>query len=1113
MRTYIQSQDCTSSLHEFLDKYHFQTLNYAEVCKRLALDSLFVLPQELNGEDEDEIAAYWDETFPEIFYHHGDLEIEGDLPSCFNQFSTIVIHGNLKIAGWMHCFYYVSGDSQFDCLRLKNFQHTKGREEALILAELYGDNHETLEEFDPRTLTTPLLFSWCADLDCVELVGGTTIFAIFDEYYLNSYLGKLRPNQTLLFWQDYAYALKPDYYYSIGDPSHDGAYWKAEEIAQAIKAGDEIFVEPFQPHAINHYRKGRYLLEIGDDKAAFQHFHRATELWPAYYFAQFEAGSCLERVNAFAQAIPYFQAAYQLLPTKLEYRYLESLIRAGFCSLNLQHYQQAINFANQVLTHDPDDVDALYIKAEVAWSQGDPHLAIELLQQAINVHANYDNHWLLGLIYFERDDKPQAQHHWKLSKNFNVDAPQYENANHPNFFSKPPCKVDWQDFTEIHEAERDATYWHNYLEQRRYLLQQGQHHHLYEVPKLYLTVDVLNTCLNTKNDLGDYPVSGSVISCFSSELLTRDHIYLALKRKAAAKQTDIPEHLLEADMLMLIPNLNLDLVPAHLKTYQLSLRMVEKYFAHLSKVPEAHKDKAMYLACLTGGILKSGKTDFIPAEYLTEAALLKAIAQNFATLNAIPANRFNQTVFDFAASLYHDRNEWHDLVSQHNQEHWRITRPEIRFHINDFQQVWLCFWDQDWVVSVYKNSVETKSLELLAIPEAYINYELASLVVAKSAYEFSSIPLHLRDAGLCELACTQEKGNALEHVPVHLRSLSVCKAGVMQHYRSYRYVPLSLRTAEFSRLAYEKNPQQLDAIPYEHYVDVFSHFLQVKNDIRHFPNYHYLRGVGYFYQKEYTKAIEDIQACLDSGTKESHLLARCWYMLAWCANKLGDHQYAENALNKAVEIDHLALQDFSLDLNTAQLPPISIAEILFDARQYDKLMQQLALSYQDENWSVAAETLSAIEKLLRLSQCSEMNYWACLWDNQRFYLLQTKQIDAWRKHCTYAIRELSKLDLFAYLSSDNPKRAALRHLYNDQAYDLFSQAKDSADLKQALLLCERCVNTISPIEDKNSADFNLHTQVLILSELVKYSDTYQNRLSALQQKLSATSQSEEERMP
>lgn len=158
------------------------------------------------------------------------------------------------------------------------------------------------------------------------------------------------------------------------------------------------------------------------------------------------------------------------------------------------------------------------------------------------------------------------------------------------------------------------------------------------------------------------------------------------------------------------------------------------------------------------------------------------------------------------------------------------------------------------------------------------------------------------------------------------------------------------------------------------------------------------------------------------------------------------------------------------------------------SKKFDKLMERSQEQTYRKLYKEALKTLGEAAAILQKEQDSSPESWAWIYDGRRYALFEDGQIDEALSECNAAITHLSKNGTWAYLSSHNHIRSTLRASHNMLAWTLAQRAKNEEDCKVALRHIVTCLETISPIEEKEVSVPFLDTHAVVLHKMMQLAD-------------------------
>lgn len=157
-------------------------------------------------------------------------------------------------------------------------------------------------------------------------------------------------------------------------------------------------------------------------------------------------------------------------------------------------------------------------------------------------------------------------------------------------------------------------------------------------------------------------------------------------------------------------------------------------------------------------------------------------------------------------------------------------------------------------------------------------------------------------------------------------------------------------------------------------------------------------------------------------------------------------------------------------------------------KKFDKLMERSQEQIYRKLYNEALKTLSEAGSLLQIEKDNSAEAWAWVYDGRRYALYEAGRIDEAIHECETALKHLSQNGTWAYLSEHNHVRATLRACHNMLAWYLAENAKTEEECLGALKHITTCLETISPIEDKETLVPFLDTHAVVLLKLIKLSE-------------------------
>lgn len=1166
-----------------LEQYGIKAISYDELLTQLNVDHLFDYWEE-NADncyaDDYESEREYFEDHDAIYYYDGDLNIDGDLVCPDLHIDLLAVRGNMTIEGKIRFGYgttpyYVTGNTTIDYLQLGYFQKTVGLETVRYVAYAWGEDDEMIHTMPSRNINAPFFFSWYYDLYCFDFAPQTVITALYDWDKLTSY----KTANTFLRWHDYAYAIRPDFYYDVTNRDHNNLSISTETIYKALKNNQPVLLEGVTPEGIKLTRESISLKEEGDIASAYRHCKEAITKAPDYYPAYYLAGKCLFDQKAYGQAMEMFAKGIPHTPEKVAYEY-DCMEQAALCAVRIGEYDKAIGWAKAALQKNESANFALRVLGEALICQNKPDEAKGYLEKSLEIRSFFTANWLLGLIYYFQGDQKNADKFYKAAEGNSSKAQPYTLHTDLHYLYGDPVTVDW-DTQRPASKVKDQAYWDQYFADM--LAQYGPD--LYNrtgkfpldwltakmstIPEQYRTKDMLQSLLDHQTK-GEYDVDGQVIRFFSPEHYTQTIILQAVNREEPCRYSDIPAAFLTLQIFQVHPHgIDLSYMPKELLTYDLCFQAVSKDQYNYNHIPAAFKDEQMNIALIAGGNLQNFHCKDLPSKYYTNQYIKQAIDLGIHAITNIPVNRVDKEIYEYAAGKYGQDPEWPFIVEQYDRERWYwgsqsyvagmgksvqkygieifdhidvgrinkhsygyykkhlghlpefnekasafgwdersnvtseyIAQPEFDYDI--FDKVWPCFWDEDFIIKAITANKPNSSERIYDVPPQYLTQKICDIAVQRNSYDFQFVPKHLVTQQMCEIACSSDYGNALEFVPLSMRNQQVCEAAIMKDESNIKFVPVRLRSTRLCMGVILRANELSRYVPHEHYAEVFQSLsTEFKN--RFSPGYLFLHwGLGLIMNKNHEAARKKLAEVETIAAVDPAYLHQAVYYIGWSYFLEGDVNKANEYWRKSQEIAKSAKIEDEYWLTYAyaafQLPVVpEVYE--FYKEEFDLQMREAALLVQDKNYTEAIGILDRAEKQLSAAQCTEMSWWAYVWDYQRYALYEAGRKEESFALCRKIIDELNKVTLWDYLEEFNPIRAALRSAHNNLAYHCYETATDLKGLQDAIKHIKTTMKTIAPVEEKSVLNLFYETYALILNKAMGFDPAYKKDLEKVVSKI------------
>ncbi|MBV8254095.1 MAG: WGR domain-containing protein [Chitinophaga sp.] len=680
------------------------------------------------------------------------------------------------------------------------------------------------------------------------------------------------------------------------------------------------------------------------------------------------------------------------------------------------------------------------------------------------------------------------------------------------------------------------------------------------IPQEYRSGEMLEGLLQHQTN-GEYDIDGNIIQFFSQELMTPALALLAVSRQSACHYSHIPSALLTEEIFNAHPKgIDLSYVSDEKKTYDICFLAVSTNQYNYSYIPAAFKDERMNIALIAGGVLGNSSGKVLPSKYHTSEYIQQAIDLGIHVITRIPTRLVDKTVYQYAANKYGQQPEWPFIVEQYDRNTWRYgsshdiewigkillkhgmdifkhieadrvnqqvyqyikkhlghlpdfeqqvkkygweTRTTVsydtpqEFDYNTFSKVWACFWDEDFIISALTANSQGSNERIYEVPPQYLTQKICDIAVQRNSYDFQFVPKEYITAAMCETACAQDYGTALEYVPLAMRTEKVCGLALGRDGENIRFMPLALRTADVCTRVMLRNSNYLQFIPYEHYATIFETLL--KKHKGHFYADMLLvnRGLGLIIAQKYVEARSILLQVEKAEEVRPHYWHQALYYLGWSYHLTGDTQPASEYWQQAQ--DYAKAQkiekEYWLTFPYADFQLVPVNDVYeFRRDEFDAQLREAALLIESNNYPPALALLSSVEKLLQDGQCSEMGLWAQVWDHQRYALYEAGQQEASLALCRKIVTALGKVALWDYLESFNPIRAALRNAHNSLAYFYYQTASNLQEVKEGLQHIKTTMKTIAPIEEKSVLHPFYETQVLLWHKAMQFDPAYKKDL-------------------
>ncbi len=1075
----------------YLEKFQLKTVTYQEALHKLEVEQLFGYHDSYGDDDEEWLDEVYTEGGVDIFYAEGDVVIDGDfdIPEVRGgELVLIVVKGSLQVNGKMFYSYYVTEDARFDFLRMNGRQLCLGEEKVRCLQLAAAEDHEASLISKPRKVSAPYFFSWFYDLSAYEYSPETCVYGLYSWYEQRYYSTK----NPYYLWQEPSFMPKPDLVWNLSTGSSDEFIINIDKVYQYLREGKDIFIDGFNKSCLPYYRKGKALLLDEEYESAFLHFKKVIELSPNFYLAYSNAALCLRKAKAYSQAFVYDKRGMELLPAKVTFPSYACAEGAGLSALILGNYEEALVIADRILARSNQNYYGFRLKAEALLAKGKSAAAKSLLLQSIALESAFTNHWLLGLIYYQEQDRTKAEEHFRIAKRNNAKAQPYSAYQSLSYFYGTNHTVDWESksLEDLRPIVKDQTYWNDFFSRKlgKTATEAIGYDFVQEIPVPFRTNHMLTRLLDVD------PNNGQVAKYFSP-VIDKALALRAVVADSPCALSDLPDHLIDKEIcLSLRTNLMLSEVPSAILDYEICYQAVRQWANNLPMVPQPLRDEKMYVAAIVGGALDDYSKANLPRKYFADEAIFKALDMSLLTLERIPPRYVNTAIYEYAKAKYGETTVWKELVARYDREAY-LRNGEPEFDYQTFDRVWACFWDEQFILDAI--NAEGEGERIYQLPRPYLTQQIVEAAVARNSYDFEFVPREFITPELCRVACSQDYGNALEYVPVSLRTEELCRMAVGRDGENLGFVPDSLKTVPICITALLDDAKNLHFIPYHLYSKVFEQLLR-KFSHRFKLGFIYRgKGIGAFEQEDYAAAIQffqQVQALDKDEASELHRQHSLYYE-GWANYKLGHLDAAATLFKQSTQAPR---QDYlTSPYEQATLPLVPNAVHDLNKHEFGHLMQQASFHLEHTEFSEALLLLTQQEEMLRAANCSDWALWAMVWDHQRYALYESGRKDEAYELCERSIATLSKLVLWDYIAAFNPIRHCLRAMHNMLAYRIYEGAEDVNELKVGLDHSNLSFSIYSPIEEKTSLYPFYETKALILDRLSELDQKYEKKLERI----------------
>jgi predicted DNA-binding WGR domain protein/Tfp pilus assembly protein PilF len=1063
----------------YLKKYGFEIKTYQETIDLLNVTKLFNTIDDNDyeeGDEDDNDEFLMDDQYLdqyEIYYADKDVFIDDDfdipeVSSYSNWNIIIVVNGNLTVQGRFSFQYYATKNATFDYLVMNHFQKCFGQEKVIYVQEQNGEDDEMVRSSIPRKVSAPYFFSWYYNLEAYDFSPETVIIALYDW----DYLSKFKTENILFRYHDIAFALKEGLGYLPDDPNYNAIFWNTTKIYKTLKNGESIFKDGFDVSCMPFYNKGYDYLIDEIYEAAFINLKKAADLSPNFYLAWYYCAFTLDENKAFEQAIAYFKQAIALATNQKTYNYLQAAQGIAFALIRTQKYTESLPYLDNCIEQKYKLDMSFRYRGEALVQLKKSKEALQDLNTASQEHNNnfLPVLWLTGLAYHQLGKTAESATFLEKAKNEYAQAPDYETTQLLDFYSKENIHLDWEDkkTTEIKTQNNDQEHWEKYLK---------KHLSFERIPQESITEKMVKWFFDPSQT---HYINYATFKNLPEKLKTKEIALMAcVGNQNHPPFEDIPVEFIDKAFCLAAKNVDLRYIPSDILDPELCIDAVVKTCRNYKFVPNDFKDEEMAIAAIAGGALKEYSDIFLPKKYQETEFICQAVILSFSSLRNIPSKYMDTVVFETAQKQYQNHPDWNDVIKEFSFNG--------KYNYDTFEKVWACFWTENFIIDAIQKGDE----RLYNIPSKYITPKIASIAGA----DIFNIPKEMLTPEICFKAVNYEYASAFPYIPLEMRNEKISAMAVSKNAENIKFVPLEHKSLALCHIAIMKEVDNLLYIPYKVHVELFTNLLK-KHSEDFYQEFMYLeRGLGYLFEENYTKAIEDFQSTRSKQEEESSDIPKSLYYEGLANFKSGNTEKAAQLYSEAVA---LFKKDFPEELidtpyEIAELPVKQDVTQVFAPEEFSDLMQEIAQLSNEGFAKEALQEVAKAEKELSDSGCSDMNYWAMVWDQKRFSLFEDNQKEACYEHCKNAIEKLSKVITWPYIAFDNNIRHALRSMNNTLAYRIFETATTLEEVIIGLEINKKSFIK-SPIEDDEVLDWYYITKAELLRKASQFDEKYKDNL-------------------
>ena len=1046
-----------------------------------------------------------------IYVIPGDVTLtEADTAKLSEDYDKIVVEGCLRAAVNPTNLLYVKGDLYCDFMSLdESLLVVDGQAFAKYYVSLNAEDDCHMRSAPTLRVDTPLLFSWFYKIDRLTLSPETIIFILGTDYCKKLVL----PN-IIFPWHDAVYVLKPEVTEYVGDHYHDYASWDLEIIADALKNGESIFIDGFNVKAMEYQASARMLIAAKDYRSAYLTYKKAAGLFPGYYQGWFGMAIALQEAGAFAQAVPICQEAVKRFPTDQTGLVNYAADHGAWMAIRTQQPETALTFATHSLEHNKSEDQesrstAYRFRAEALYRLNRIQEATDDVDAALALKKDYSTaNWLKGLLLHRTGKSIEAKKYHQLAAEGyeRFSSASYDEEDGTEFLDDKPITVDWDnvDIANYEPPGKDEAFWHTYFSENDAM-------EIKRVPPALLTnalcMVIVAREATEKLSNGNIPAAAYFPkTVFTRELAValvtlnlRNLQYVPImfvdktlfmlgpiKDYNVFDFNIVPEEIVDADICLhaVRCGATLESLPPAWINKEICFASVEYHSYSLEHVPAALLTDELYFAAMINGNKYFFKSR-LPNRYKTPEMLARAIAHDKRALHSIPGNLFDAKLLVLAEQLYGDDEDWTEILAQHGC----ATADKSGCLGAAAEICWSVFWDEAFMLRHIKK--ESRRLSPYEIPENCYSQGIAEACFENQPIHLDSIPSKWITSEMCA-SFIEKYPDMLDHIPVAMRTEAICTPAVKKKSETLSLVPLAMRTVALCVIALEQDGGDGDLdkyIPPDIAVAVFDILITRHSKDSNLDKLYVQRG-----DAKLNQVIRDIAGALDDyrnvAAKKDHesvvqdSIEEALYSIGYCHHLRGEMVEAE--IWRAKLADEAAWPPYA-DLSFSR--PAEVVD--FSKRQFDALIQEYVDAMKIDNYQAGYEIILAAEQMLTKTGTSNPVLWAVVFGGKHD---ATYELDMWDEHidcCRAAVDRLGKLNLWAYLSSDDIIRLTLRKAYERLGtWPLQDDAPSLEALSDGLALVNKAM-TLRGGGEKESCLYSLYDgRAALLLALAEMDESY-----------------------